>query len=124
MKLEEWEEILRKTAQDAKLSRGERTVLQETIKEAALDTGARALLRSRAFEVARGLARDGNPTGALDWLEEITKLLLPPTGDGGEVFAEVQFSPGDRKSTRLNSSHLGISYAVFCLKKKTQKHYD
>src|SRR5437899_9070044 len=26
---------------------------------------------------------------------------------------------GDRKSTRLNSSHLGISYAVFCLKKKT-----
>src|SRR6476659_10348656 len=26
--------------------------------------------------------------------------------------------PEDRKSTRLNSSHLGISYAVFCLKKK------
>src|SRR5437899_4090460 len=26
---------------------------------------------------------------------------------------------GDRKSTRLNSSHLGISYAVFCLKKKS-----
>src|SRR5262245_63345940 len=38
---------------------------------------------------------------------------------------------GDRKSTRLNSSHLGISYAVFCLKKKktkknmnTQTHED
>src|SRR5437899_3851807 len=28
----------------------------------------------------------------------------------------------DRKSTRLNSSHLGISYAVFCLKKKNNKH--
>src|SRR5471030_3375528 len=27
----------------------------------------------------------------------------------------------DRKSTRLNSSHLGISYAVFCLKKKKHK---
>src|SRR5437868_13265543 len=26
---------------------------------------------------------------------------------------------GDRKSTRLNSSHVSISYAVFCLKKKT-----
>src|SRR5437773_11138283 len=26
--------------------------------------------------------------------------------------------PGDRKSTRLNSSHITISYAVFCLKKK------
>src|SRR5438045_7012371 len=30
-------------------------------------------------------------------------------------------SSTDRKSTRLNSSHLGISYAVFCLKKKKQK---
>src|SRR5438045_7573162 len=28
----------------------------------------------------------------------------------------------DRKSTRLNSSHLGISYAVFCLKKKKEQH--
>src|SRR5256885_6463396 len=30
--------------------------------------------------------------------------------------------PGDRKSTRLNSSHLVISYAVFCLKKKKNSH--
>src|SRR5437899_8735731 len=29
----------------------------------------------------------------------------------------------DRKSTRLNSSHLGISYAVFCLKKKTRNNW-
>src|SRR5690242_20816001 len=28
---------------------------------------------------------------------------------------------GDRKSTRLNSSHMSISYAVFCLKKKKQR---
>src|SRR5258705_10319042 len=31
---------------------------------------------------------------------------------------------GDRKSTRLNSSHLGISYAVFCLKKKKRCLYS
>src|SRR5436853_4190865 len=31
---------------------------------------------------------------------------------------------GDRKSTRLNSSHLGISYAVFCLKKKKKQNED
>src|SRR5438045_7702607 len=31
---------------------------------------------------------------------------------------------GDRKSTRLNSSHLGISYAVFCLKKKKKLQID
>src|SRR3712207_8850084 len=33
-------------------------------------------------------------------------------------FGESEFLPGDRKSTRLNSSHANISYAVFCLKKK------
>src|SRR5690606_41080230 len=32
----------------------------------------------------------------------------------------VQATERDRKSTRLNSSHVKISYAVFCLKKKTQ----
>src|SRR3712207_7288141 len=31
---------------------------------------------------------------------------------------------GDRKSTRLNSSHANISYAVFCLKKKIQTYYE
>src|SRR5436305_11998529 len=30
----------------------------------------------------------------------------------------------DRKSTRLNSSHVRISYAVFCLKKKKKKNYN
>src|SRR3989454_6118373 len=34
---------------------------------------------------------------------------------------EVDPAEGDRKSTRLNSSHLVISYAVFCLKKKKQE---
>src|SRR3712207_3694579 len=33
-------------------------------------------------------------------------------------------TPGDRKSTRLNSSHANISYAVFCLKKKNIHHLD
>src|SRR5438445_12764355 len=32
-----------------------------------------------------------------------------------------QLPPQDRKSTRLNSSHANISYAVFCLKKKTKE---
>src|SRR5437868_13168648 len=34
---------------------------------------------------------------------------------------EVRRSQQDRKSTRLNSSHVSISYAVFCLKKKNKK---
>src|SRR5437899_3419722 len=44
---------------------------------------------------------------------------------GSHVLVRVRRTYGavareDRKSTRLNSSHLGISYAVFCLKKKKQ----
>src|SRR5688500_19748617 len=54
--------------------------------------------------------------------------VLPGRGDQSPVFCEpvirVARRParllGDRKSTRLNSSHLVISYAVFCLKKKTE----
>src|SRR5262245_65303932 len=44
-----------------------------------------------------------------------------PPGQGQEAVHDLpdrQRPPRDRKSTRLNSSHLGISYAVFCLKKK------
>src|SRR5256885_4485228 len=44
--------------------------------------------------------------------------LLQRDVDSREVALHVQFLAGDRKSTRLNSSHLVISYAVFCLKKK------
>src|SRR3989454_7873569 len=42
-------------------------------------------------------------------------LILVPTR---ELAEQVLQSARDRKSTRLNSSHLVISYAVFCLKKK------
>src|SRR5438045_6049103 len=42
---------------------------------------------------------------------------------GAMVRSEPATAP-DRKSTRLNSSHLGISYAVFCLKKKNKNHWN
>src|SRR5437899_4613924 len=53
-------------------------------------------------------------------------LLLGESGTGKEMAAAAIHHRSvrkdeDRKSTRLNSSHLGISYAVFCLKKKSQK---
>src|SRR5438034_3852117 len=37
---------------------------------------------------------------------------------------KIRYSQRDRKSTRLNSSHTVISYAVFCLKKKNQSKYE
>src|SRR5262245_64668749 len=45
-------------------------------------------------------------------IAELAPLLI------GRDPREIQRLVQDRKSTRLNSSHLGISYAVFCLKKK------
>src|SRR5256885_11814430 len=52
-------------------------------------------------------------------------LLSDASARGAAVLGTVlraHEGPGDRKSTRLNSSHLVISYAVFCLKKKNKKH--
>src|SRR5438045_8743239 len=43
--------------------------------------------------------------------------VLSPAG-ARDRSGSITCAGGDRKSTRLNSSHLGISYAVFCLKKK------
>src|SRR3712207_7728017 len=45
--------------------------------------------------------------------------VVERTGDhaGAEAEQDVPEQPVDRKSTRLNSSHANISYAVFCLKK-------
>src|SRR3712207_7218727 len=41
--------------------------------------------------------------------------------DDGAVAEPRQHAPADRKSTRLNSSHANISYAVFCLKKNNSE---
>src|SRR3712207_8241770 len=45
-------------------------------------------------------------------------------GDGGEGGGGEPDLPRDRKSTRLNSSHANISYAVFCLKKKKKTYNE
>src|SRR3712207_7284136 len=42
---------------------------------------------------------------------------------GEELLTEDEISTLDRKSTRLNSSHANISYAVFCLKKNTSPRH-
>src|SRR5690554_663100 len=58
-----------------------------------------------------GRDKEGNPTGGWD-LHEIR------TVQDFYVKYGLNAAQGDRKSTRLNSSHVRISYAVFCLKKK------
>src|SRR2546427_6827179 len=72
-------------------------------------------LRSRA-----GRARLGEPAGPVPPLRgSAAHATADPEGRRGAALTPV-WQP-DRKSTRLNSSHSQISYAVFCLKKKTTK---
>src|SRR5690625_5904759 len=111
----------------------------------AINTDAQALLMSDADvkldvgrELTRGLGAGADPEvgrrAADDHAEEIEEVLRGAdmvfvtagegggTGTGGApVVAKIAKSLGDRKSTRLNSSHVAISYAVFCLKKKKKK---
>src|SRR5688500_19712446 len=71
-----------------------------------------------AYEALRTLLRPGplaftTLLSTASWFLECLCLLLIAHG-----------LPGDRKSTRLNSSHLVISYAVFCLKKKKKQQFE
>src|SRR3712207_8646185 len=62
-----------------------------------------------------------NPTGtavALDTITAIHDATSYGHGHAGVVVVDEAYTELDRKSTRLNSSHANISYAVFCLKKK------
>src|SRR5438132_13243092 len=58
------------------------------------------------------------PIGALD--EAHPYRCAPAAGPRRQLAQVLLAIPEDRKSTRLNSSHTVISYAVFCLKKKTR----
>src|SRR5438309_5807436 len=68
-----------------------------------LDDGALVLLGLDAVVVARAAARD----------DDVLQIVLR---DERAALENI-----DRKSTRLNSSHSSISYAVFCLKKKSRR---
>src|SRR2546427_7809933 len=63
-------------------------------------------------ETSEALRRNG--LSAASTLEEMCAVL--------QRMAVAQAVPQDRKSTRLNSSHSQISYAVFCLKKKNHEY--
>src|SRR5690348_6788193 len=79
-------------------------------------SGRRAgCLRTPAVGVVRIPAgRRGAVHRAMDVLDQ----AAAPLCGVGPVRVAVRLLPLDRKSTRLNSSHPSISYAVFCLKKK------
>src|SRR2546422_8320098 len=78
----------------------------------ALPIYVRAMFERSAFRFCRRSVRDGNPRKT-PWRN---LLVVECSGD------RMRHAAGDRKSTRLNSSHGYISYAVFCLKKKKEQY--
>src|SRR5256885_17270876 len=71
----------------------------------------------QALETAGGIARALPLLGDVFWLAA-GDVYAP---DFDFPFEAAREFAADRKSTRLNSSHLVISYAVFCLKKKKKR---
>src|SRR5437879_13917123 len=71
-----------------------------------------------ALPISNGVYQTGGRAvyGALTNRVAVTNALTITSVNGPELL-----SVGDRKSTRLNSSHRCISYAVFCLKKKNKQ---
>src|SRR5690625_3136264 len=74
-------------------------------------------------------ATEKGATHFTHWFQPLTGFtaekhdsFITPNAGGGAVaeFSGRDLIQGDRKSTRLNSSHVAISYAVFCLKKKNK----
>src|SRR5437879_10301390 len=59
--------------------------------------------------------------GTVESVKAVADVYSPISGRVLEINSGLSDAPEDRKSTRLNSSHRCISYAVFCLKKKKMK---
>src|SRR5256885_8656087 len=90
-----------------------RTVLADALRELGHEVVT-------AGDRAEAVARED-----LEEFDLIISDLAEYADSGTQIVSELKrqrlFVPIDRKSTRLNSSHLVISYAVFCLKKKKKK---
>src|SRR5436853_3855757 len=79
------------------------------------------LFRSRLYEEGNGI--EINFSTAMKLYDKVLKKDRNNTEAGMGLFKMAAAIAKDRKSTRLNSSHLGNSYAVFCLKKKIIRSY-
>src|SRR3712207_8086571 len=81
-----------------------------------------AVLRARTRVLPRGGAQRGRERAAAGRARggavTVRALILGGARSGKSALAEDLAADLDRKSTRLNSSHANLSYAVFCLKKK------
>src|SRR5947207_6231327 len=81
---------------------------------------SRVLLASKGYRTGAAVAGFDMDLGLVNEVHcDATARLSDGCTFAPKGSSTAGFKPRDRKSTRLNSSHTVISYAVFCLKKKT-----
>src|SRR5437588_2610086 len=85
-------------------------------KVVGLDTKSDVTMRSSSEEAKEGIGDFSTRRNKEDAPKLLNKKLMDECTKLGEEITKNSYK--DRKSTRLNSSHTVISYAVFCLKKK------
>lgn len=112
--------ILKSTAEDDQLSRGERSALSALLRDADLEASDLAFLRNQAFDIAR----EKIPASAhevLDWLQDVVKQVTPkrakPTAS--DDIHEIYFAPGNdclyAIKDALRSVHKTLDICVFTI---------
>src|SRR5437899_5061759 len=96
-------------------------VRDRTYEASTANTTAIASGRNSA---AAGPLKKNIGTNTIEMASVETKAGVAIWAAPSTMAGKISFPCSDRKSTRLNSSHLGISYAVFCLKKKKKTDYE
>ena len=115
--------MLKQSLSDGKLSRAEKATLKAILTNHADTSNERDLLRHRAFEIARQTLLGPDAKKAVDWLEDVTGILLqverPSAGESGQKISEVLFSPGESCRLRiqelLRKSQTTVDVCVFTL---------
>src|SRR5256885_12938097 len=97
------------------------TTLFRSLQKARRRLSEEELHRQRVDHLAAFVVVDHLGHGLLERL--VAQAIGVEVARHGRRVQRRAVGEGDRKSTRLNSSHLVISYAVFCLKKKNSRRY-
>jgi cardiolipin hydrolase len=113
----ELDEIFHQTLDDKKLSRGERKALTQILTDEQPDKDQLAVFRHEAFAVACEHMHDPRDRQVAEWLEDVWKLLLPPTDT--MAVAEARFSPGQdcvrRVISLLEHARSSVDVCVFTI---------
>jgi len=110
MDLKQFDEILRFTLEDHRLSRSEKRALEEVLAGETLDERELALLRSRAFALAQQVNPEPDSQSIIEWLEGVVKLLdrkrkaaNEGQATGADSSSRAYFAPRDDCASRIVS---------------------